>query len=282
MNFFCGGKRWAPRWRQVALRLRGEHQSEYLKIPQRMKTYSAASLFLSASVGLLCAIPSEQARAGQFSVTPVRIYMEPKDRAIAVTVTNEGDAQLVMQADLFEWKQQPGGEDELTATEEVFLSPPILKMAPKSRQVVRLARVSRPQQSDHEITYRMIVREIPEARPPSADSQVQIALAFSLPVFITPKNAKPILDCNVARLAVDKLQVTCTNSGNAHTHPVSFLLSTTAGSKLAEQGTGGYILPNIRRSFELKREDGNIPAGKARLAVALANGTTQNFDVTVD
>ena len=126
-----------------------------------MKLYPAASLLLSATIGLLLTIHSGQAEAGQFSVTPVRMYMEPKDRALAVTVTNQDDAQLVMQADLYEWKQKPGGEDVLTTTEEIFLSPPILKMAPKSRQVVRLARVTRPQQADREITYRMIVREIP-------------------------------------------------------------------------------------------------------------------------
>ena len=34
--------------------------------------------------------------AGQFSVTPVRIFMATKDRAVAVTITNEGDEQLVM------------------------------------------------------------------------------------------------------------------------------------------------------------------------------------------
>ena len=247
-----------------------------------MKPYSAATLLLSASVGLLCIVLSEQVKAGQFSVTPVRMYMEPKDRAIAVTVTNEGDAQMVMQADLFEWKQKPGGEDELTATEDIFLSPPILKMAPKSRQVVRLARVARPQQAAREMTYRMIVREIPEARPLGEGNAVQIALAFSLPVFITPKNAKPILDCSAARLAANTVQVNCTNSGNAHTHPVSFLLSTVAGSKLAEQGTGGYILPDIRRSFDLKRVDGDVTSGNARLAVELANGTKQNFDFAVD
>lgn len=247
-----------------------------------MKLYSITSLLLSASISLLLTIFSGHAEAGQFSVTPVRMYMEPKDRALAVTVTNQDDSQLVMQADLYEWKQKPGGEDVLTATEEIFLSPPILKMAPKSRQVVRLARVTKSQQADREITYRMVVREIPEARPASANSEVQIALAFSLPIFITPKNAKPILDCQAARLAPNTVQVNCTNSGNAHTHPVSFLLSTMAGSKLAEQGTGGYILPDIRRSFELKRVDGNVPSGKAKLAVSLADGTTQNFDVTVD
>ena len=246
-----------------------------------MKPHSVASLLLPTYLGLLSLAVSHEAKAGQFTVTPVRIFMVPKDRAIAVTVTNEGDAELVMQAELYEWKQKPGGADELTPTEDVFLSPPILKMAPKSRQVVRLARVAKPQQGERQLTYRMIVREIPEARPADKDLQVQIALAFSIPVFITPKNAKALLDCTAARLAADKVQVNCANSGSAYAHPVSFLLSTATGSKLAEQGNGGYILPDIKRSFELKRDDGNIPAGKAKLAVALADGTTQNFDVMI-
>ena len=247
-----------------------------------MKPRSAAHLLVSACLWLLWAAFGPQAFAGQFTVTPVRIFMAPTDRAIAITVTNEGDDQLVMQADLYEWKQKPNGEDELTLTEDLFLSPPILKMAPKSRQVVRLARVARPQQADREVTYRMILREIPEAKPPGVNSVVQIALAFSLPVFITPKNAKADLNCSVSRLANNKVQANCANKGNAYSHPISFLLSTSSGSKLAEQGNGAYILPDIKRSFELKREDGNIPAGKAKLAVTLADGTTQNFDVMIN
>ena len=246
-----------------------------------MKPYSAGSLILFACLCLLPLVFSPLVAAGQFTVTPVRIYMAPKDRAIAITVTNEGDEQLVMQADIYEWTQKPGGEEELTPSEDLFLSPPILKMAPKSRQVVRLARVKKPQQGDRQLTYRMIVREIPEAKPASENSVVQIALAFSMPVFITPKNARPHLDCSLSRLAADKVQANCENSGNAYSHPVAFLLSTISGSKLAEQGNGAYILPDIKRSFELKREDGNIPAGKVRLAVTLDDNTTQNFDIMI-
>ena len=86
-------------------------------------------------VAMLLAAP---AWAGQFSVTPVRIFMATKDRAVAVTITNEGDEQLVMQADLYLWKQKPDGQDDLTLTEDMFLSPPIIKLAPRARQVVRL------------------------------------------------------------------------------------------------------------------------------------------------
>ncbi len=253
-----------------------------VEVSHPMKIRSATTPILSFFFGLLFVGIGQLAAAGQFTVTPVRIFMMPTDRAIAITVTNESDEQLVMQADLYEWKQKPGGVDELTLTEDMFLSPPILKMAPKSRQVVRLARVARGQPGVNELTYRMILREIPEAKPPGDKSVVQIALAFSLPVFITPKTAKANLNCGLARLAMNKVQADCTNSGNAYSHPVSFLLSTITGSKLAEQGNGGYILPDIKRSFELKREDGSIPAGKAKLAVTLADGTTQNFDVMIN
>ena len=77
--------------------------------------------------------------AGLFSVTPVRIFMTPRERAAAVTVTNEGDTELLMQADVYDWKQKADGSDDLTLSEDMILAPPIIKLAPKSRQVVRLA-----------------------------------------------------------------------------------------------------------------------------------------------
>jgi fimbrial chaperone protein len=216
--------------------------------------------------------------AGVFSVTPVRIYMTPKDKAVAVTITNEGDEELVMQADLYVWKQKPDGEDELTLTEDMFLSPPIIKLAGKSHQVVRLARLNRatPEQQQ---TYRMIVREIPEARPAKDNIQLQIALAFSMPVFITPPGAKSKLDCGVARTAANSINVACENSGNAYAQPLDFELTDAAGKILANRDKGGYILPGIKRIFDIKSADKSIPGGKAKLTIRLDDGNKQAFDV---
>jgi fimbrial chaperone protein len=90
---------------------------------------------------ILAGLLATAANAGQFSVSPVRIYMGPQDRATAITVVNEGNEELVMQADIFTWKQKPGGEDDLVLSEDLFLAPPIIKLAPNGRQVVRLAMV---------------------------------------------------------------------------------------------------------------------------------------------
>lgn len=236
-------------------------------------------MIIAGSVLALSAI-GFPAVAGQFAVSPVRIYMEPRDRATAITLTNEGDEEMVLQADVFLWKQKPDGEDDLALTEELFLSPPIIKLAPKARQVVRLAML-KPPKSGPQLTYRMIVREIPVAKPVDKTVQVQIALAFSLPVFITPPNAKRALGCVVERIAADTARVVCENTGNAYAHPREFVLTGANDEKLASRDSGGYILPGIKRSFELKRSDGNIPGGKAKLATRFDDGQSQTYEVSV-
>src|ERR1043165_2168612 len=77
-----------------------------------------------AVVGVLAVAAAQCACAGVFSVTPVRIYMTPKDRAIAVTITNEADEPVVLQADVYEWKQAADGSDNLVPRGGRPSSPP--------------------------------------------------------------------------------------------------------------------------------------------------------------
>ncbi|HET7731920.1 MAG TPA: fimbria/pilus periplasmic chaperone [Usitatibacter sp.] len=218
--------------------------------------------------------------AGLFTVTPVRIFMSPRDRATAVTITNESDDELVMQADVYTWAQKPDGEDELTLSEDLILAPPILKLAPRSRQVVRLAAVRTPK-TDKQLTYRMIVREIPEAVAQPKNIQLQVALAFSLPVFISPPGIKSDLQCRTDRAARDAVKVTCENQGAAYAQARDFTLSTASGQKLATRENAIYVLPGVKRSVDMKRAEGPIAGGEYKLSVALDDGTVRTYDVTV-
>ena len=47
------------------------------------------------------------------------------------------------------------------------------------------------------------------------------------------------------------------------------------------QATGDSTLIGRLGVFDIKRVEGPIPPGKAKLAVTLDDGTTQSFDVTV-
>ena len=206
--------------------------------------------------------------------------MSPHDRATAVTITNEGDAELVMQADIYTWKQKSDGADDLALSDDLILAPPIVKIPAKGRQVVRLAMITPPTSRD-QATYRMILREIPEAHAPDKKVQLQIALAFSLPVFITPQTAKRELACTLARSAPDAVAARCANRGNAYAQPRELTLAGAGGAKIASVESAAYLLPGTARTYEIKRAEGPIPAGPAKLAVSFDDGTSQAFDVTV-
>jgi fimbrial chaperone protein len=229
----------------------------------------AAALLAAAAVAL-------PVQAAQFTITPVRIFMTQRDRAVAVTVQNDSDQEVVMQADLYTWNQKADGTDDLVLTEDLILTPPILKLAPKARQVVRLARLTAPP-SGAQQTYRLIVRELPEARP-NNQLQLQVALAFSLPVFISPPGVKRDLQCSLERAAADLVRAVCQNAGTAYAQIRTFELTDDQGARILARDSGGYLLPSTKRSFELKRAEGRIPGGNVKLQAALDDGTVQTFE----
>ena len=243
----------------------------------RSKTGGKAILLAAAA---LAAVGATTANAGSFSVSPVRIFMEARDRATGVTIINEGDSDLVMQAELFEWKQRPDGTDELLPTQDLVLAPPILKLAKGTRQVVRLANLRAPSPGE-QVTYRLIVREVPEALARAQSGvQVQVALAFSLPVFITPPGARRALSCSAVRSSPTAIRATCENSGQAYAQPASMTLTTPTGNTLVSSDIkGGYILPSVRRTFELTSDGARIPGGAVKLQVTQDDGAKQVFDV---
>ncbi|MDB5899337.1 MAG: molecular chaperone [Ramlibacter sp.] len=230
-----------------------------------------------AAVLVAATFAGAAAHAGVFSVVPVRIYMAPRDRAVAITVVNEGDTEIALQAEINTWRQKPDGTDEQIASEDLILSPPILKLAPKARQVVRLARIGAPDAS-HQLTYRLIMREVPEATK-SKDQVVTIpiALALSMPVFITPATAKRDMACQAARAGSTELQVTCANTGTAYAQVRE--VQVLHAKQLAGRIEGGiYILPGARKSISVPIQQA-LPAGSVQLQVAFDDGRSQVFDV---
>jgi fimbrial chaperone protein len=227
--------------------------------------------------------------AGNFSVSPVRLYMGVKDRAIAVTVENEGSTPVTVQAESFVWAQTADGKDKLTPTDDLIVSPPIAKIAPGGRQVLRLARIGAPDMSQ-QLTYRLIVSEVPEVRKAKQTEEdkklnIQFHLAMSMPVFITPPAAKRELECQITKTspaaAATPLQAQCKNTGTAYAQirQISF--------KRGEQNLGTfdatakYILPGATRTVELKPTvAGSVPpAGPAQARLQFDDGKTLDLNI---
>lgn len=216
--------------------------------------------------------------AGAFSITPVRIYMQVKDRAVALTLINEGDTELGLQAELFDWKQNFDGSDVLNATEDVVLSPPIIKLAPRGRQVVRLALLNRTSGAEQR-TYRLIVREVPELTPPQGNViQIPIALALSIPVFVNTGTAQRALHCELDRRRDNaSLDLRCANQGKAYTQ-IREVRLTQAGAELARLETGAYILPGAQKTLAIAL-DKPVATGATRIELRFDDGQSQTLEL---
>lgn len=234
-------------------------------------------------LGLALALPlltwSPLAEAGAFSISPVRIHMSPRDRVVAVAISNEGETEVALQAELHRWTQSEDGAEVLEPTEDLILAPPIIRLAPKARQVVRLA-LLRPADPERQLTYRLIVREVPELTQPKDQTlQVPITLALSMPVFVTPPGARRQLECEVQRSDAQALGARCANVGNAYTQVREVVLRRDDQTLGRFEG-GAYVLPGSRKWLPV---EGAQPAaaGPARMDVQLDDGTVQSFTVTL-
>lgn len=237
------------------------------------------SAYLAVLALAALAFASPILHAGAFSVTPVRIYMKPHDRAVALTIVNEGTTEVALQADMNSWTQQPDGSDVIELTEDMIVSPPIIRLAPKARQVVRLARLQ-PPDLGRQLTYRLIVREVPEATAPHDKTiQVPIALALSMPVFITPPNTARVVDCELSRTEAQALEARCANIGTAYAQIREIVVSR-GKQTLARFEGGSYILPGARHTLAVKGDQA-IEPGPAQMDVRYDDGKTQRFEVTL-
>ena len=219
--------------------------------------------------------------AGAFSVTPVRLFFEPRDKAVAITLSNEGDEEVVLQTDVYQWTQSAEGKDQTEPTEDLIVSPPSLRMPPRSRQVIRLGLLV-PRDKSRQMTYRLVVREIPEAeRRKEGGLQVPIALVLNMPIFITPAGASRKLDCSWDTNPGAKPGLYCTNTGATYAQVRSAEIR--RGTSLLGQTDGStYILAGARRSLPLQASSNSpLEPGAAELVLVYDDLKTETLNITL-
>ena len=245
-----------------------------MRPPRAPAVRLVSSMLLFALSFALWALP---AAAGVFTISPVRLHLGPRDRAVAVALGNDGDSPLVLQAELFLWRQDAAGADVLTPTDDLVLAPPIVKLDPGTRQVVRLAMVV-PRDATRQLTYRLVMREVPEALPRAPGVSVPVALAMSLPVFVTPPAARRDLACTLQRDGA-QLLAQCENRGSAYAQVRELRLSR-AGQPLAHFNGGAYVLPGASRPIALQSEP-DVAPGPAQLALLFDDGTRRTDELAL-
>lgn len=228
-------------------------------------------------LGLLSLAFASPAGAASLSVSPIGIERVAPAAAASLTLRNEGERTINVQVRVFRWSQA-AGEETLSPTRDVAVSPPMTSLAPGVDYTVRLVRLSKEPVAGEE-AYRVLVDELPD-RSGGGDTMVQLVVRYSIPVFFRePGVGRPDVAWK-ARVDGRTVRLVADNSGATRLKVGRMTLRDAAGEEFElSAGLLGYVLANS--SMEWKLPAGGTPAaGPGELAIAI-DGAVRHVPVTL-
>ena len=231
------------------------------------------------------------ASAADISVMPVSLSLGARQDRQAVTITNQGDAPVMLQVEAVAWSQRDG-EDHYAPTRELIVNPPMFTVGNGKSQIVRVG-LRDPQAGPQEAAYRLIVRQVPApeavatqpfAGEMSDPGQIRVLLQLRLPVYVAPAQPQREQQWRAWRTPAGNVAVEILNKGNVHQTITG--LTMRSSDPIAPQATGSSkvsasVLPGQTRRWELRPTGAAAPSrieleaetdsGPQRVSLALEN-----------
>ncbi len=228
------------------------------------------------------------AMASGLQVSPISLNLQARENASGLTLSNSSDETINAQVRVYQWSQDEKG-DQLTPSRGLLASPPMIKLNPNDKQLVRIIRAKAPPQGVGAVegSYRIFVNELP-IKSAKQKSGLQFAMSYSLPVFVQPvgvDKTEPKLQWHYS-VQPDGEQITLrvSNSGNGHAKLIDLSIIDTAGNSVTiHQGLLGYVLPDASMNWTLKIPPSALTTGTAtgKFKVRI-NGIQTMQNVTLD
>jgi len=190
--------------------------------------------------------------AATIRLSPVNVEILSNQSAASISLFNQSNESSDLQIRVFEWTQK-NGQDQLTPTDEIAISPPFLKLQSNDSYNLRVVRIN-PAPVSGEKTYRIIIDELPKPIDSRKAAQgVNVLLRSSLPVFVVNKDAITQLNWKIdANQEVPSLNIS--NIGNRHALLNDLALVDTTANKsypIKVNTVNGYILAEQVRSYSI-------------------------------
>lgn len=214
---------------------------------------------------LLSLFASPALAKGQLQAGPILLQMEPGQSSTRLHLSNTGDAVLAAQVRVYAWSQERG-EDQLSASDSLVASPPIVELQPGARQVVRVVRLG-DEAGDRDLSYRLVVDELPLEENEDR-ARVAVRMRYVLPLFVRARGARePQLSC---ALREGRSLLECANSGGRAAQLGESRLVDESGHALPlSAGLFGYVLPGSRRVWALQSDTAALADTQVRLETRL-------------
>ncbi|MDD3450098.1 MAG: molecular chaperone [Gammaproteobacteria bacterium] len=222
------------------------------------------------AAGLLWAVLPLAAGASGLSVMPAGVEFAAGQGVQGLWLSNTGTTPIDVQLRLFQWTQE-AGDDRLTPSTRLVVSPPMTRIAPGQRQLVRIIRTragASPAPAGREQSFRLLVDELPPAvtEPAEPPAGLNFVLRFSVPVFVAPDIAPA--PSAPARLSLERapsgpVRLQARNPTPRRLQLADLRLLDGAGETVfARPGLLGYVLAGTERSWPLELEAGTWAAAK--------------------
>jgi fimbrial chaperone protein len=209
--------------------------------------------------------------AASLQVSPVSFDLPATASATQLTLRNLGEESINVQIRVFRWSQEDG-EEVLTPTTDLVVSPPAASLEPGQNHIVRLVRTSN-QPVTGEESYRLLIDELPQPRE-TGQSTVSFVFRYSMPVFFSEDNAQPELSWQTL-VDGDKLVVRAQNAGTRHVRLSGLQLTNASGESLSlAKNLAGYVLPDssLQWSTPLPESDALAPGSDLAISASGRNG----------
>ncbi|KHA72919.1 molecular chaperone [Pseudomonas chlororaphis] len=236
---------------------------------------------------------SQAQAASSVLIWPIDPVLEADQQASALWLENRGSETANLQIRVFGWSQS-GFAEQYQNQRDVIGSPPVAKIEPGQKQLVRLTR-TKDVPPGQELAYRIIIDEIPSAQPATADggktaAAIRFQMRYSVPLFAYGAGLWSKEDSTRARdpkgvglpqlswrtVAVDgKPYVEVRNQGAVHARLTDVTIKQAGQSKPLAEGLLGYVLPGAVMRWPAP---GPL-AGESTLQVRV-NGTAQVQSIT--
>ena len=204
---------------------------------------------ISAWAGLAALLALSPAYAGTFTISPLRVDFAGATGMAVLTVRNGEAKPVVVQAQGLAWSQE-GGQDALTPSRDLLVSPAVFTLPAGASQLVRVA-LRRAVDPARELTYRLLLQEVPQAASPEVNGLQIVWVA--------------------ARGTDGKLSLSARNDGAAHARIQGFAVKTADGAAtVLDQPELAYVLPGSTRHWTFDDNNNTRPNAQSTTGPGMA------------
>ncbi len=151
-----------------------------------------------------------------WSVTPMSQDIKPGQRTFQIKIINkEGVAPVALRLKVMSRDINEFGGDKLTNTNDLLVFPKRM-MVPAGKQLIARISVRKPNSSNHEKAYRLIVDQIP-VKNTTDKNGIQVLTRYLTSVYLNPKQPKKVdFKIDSASIKASNIEIMATNNGNYH------------------------------------------------------------------